>query len=402
MRASSLFSILLLSAAPAWAGPTLHFASKDGVAHVPFTLDGNHIFVRVMLGNGKSADFLVDTGADFTLLNTGFARAAGIASSGESDIHAASGSVSMSRAPDQVLRLPGLEVEEDGMVVMDLGHLAPIAGHRIDGVLGNDILSECAVRIDYAAGEISFYRPDAYSLPAQATTLPLSSKMFSNGVFVPVTLTLPGRAPEQLRFAIDSGASYSSLNSPYVDSSGAIQAVGKTMARQGYGAGSARIDFLVGRASGLALGPYLMVDPLLGLYRGKDGVFASDDFQGVLGNDVLKRFTVTLDYPDKKLVLEPNAGLKAPFRADASGLSLKATGDDFSDIEVTAVTPGTPAADAGMQEGDAIEAIDGEAAARHHLGNIKQMLTQDGKVVRLDVRRGGKQFHLTLKLRKLI
>ncbi len=398
----SLLSLLFTFASSAWAGPTLHFASKDGVAHVPFIFDGNHIFVQVTLADGKSADFLVDTGADFTLLNARFARAAGIVGKGESDIHSASGSVSMSNAPDQKLRLPGLEVEEDNLVIMDLSHLEPPAGHRIDGVLGNDVLRECAVRIDYAAGEITFYRPDAYTPPPQVATLPLAGKMFTNTVFVPVTLTLPGKAAEQLRFAIDSGATYSSLNSPYVDSSGAIQAVGKTINRQGFGASNTRIDFPVGRVSGLALGPYLMVGPVLGLYRGKDGVFASADFQGVLGNDVLKRFTLTLDYPDKKLVLEPNAGLKAPFLADASGLTIKATGDDLHGVEVVDVIPQTPAAEAGLQPGDAIEAVDGTPVAKQRLGDIKQLLTQDGKEVRLAVLRGGKRLQLTLKLRKLI
>lgn len=393
---------LLIAASPAWAGPTLKFASQDGVARIPFTYDNNHIFVQLALGDGKPAEFLVDTGADFTLLNARFGREAGIKGSGESDVRAASGSVSMSQLPDQVLKLPGLEVEEDGMVMMDLSHLEPAGGHRIDGILGNDILSEASVRIDYAAGVITFYRAGTYVPPAQATVLPLSSKAATRGVFVPVTLTLPGRQPEPLQFAIDSGASYSSLNSPYVDSSGAMQAIGNTVSKPAYGAGSTRIDFPVGRVSGLALGPYLMTEPLLGLFRGKDGVFASSSFQGVLGNDVLQRFTVTFDYPDMKLVLEPNAGLRAPFKADASGLIIMAQGDDFRSYQVQALMPDSPAVDAGIKEGDVIEQVDGMPASKMSLGSLKQKLTQDGQTVHVTVRRGDKHLDIALKLRKLI
>ena len=398
-----LLSLLLLAlASPAWAEPALRFASPDGVARVPFIFENNHIIVRLTLADGKSGDFIVDTGADYTLLNASFARAAGITSSGESSIGDASGSVSMSQAPDQVLRMPGLEVEDSSVVVMNLDHLQPALGRRIDGVLGNDILGECAVRIDYEAGVITFYRPGAYTPPAQAAVLPLSGKASTRGVFVPVTLTLPGRTPEPLLFVIDSGASYSSLNSPYVDSSGALQAMGKTLSRPGYGASKTRIDFPVGRASGLALGPYLLAGPVLGLYRGKDGVFASSDFQGVLGMDVLQRFTATLDYPDKKLVLEPNASLKTPFRVDASGLVLIAQGEDFHSFQVLAVTPDSPATDVGMKEGDVIEQVDGAPASGMRLADLKQKLSQDGQTVRLTVRRGDDRLQLTLKLRKLL
>ena len=393
---------LLIAAVPAWASPTLHFASKDGVARMPFDYENNHILVRVTLAGGKSGDFILDTGADYTVLNSSFARSVGISGSGQSSIGDASGTATMSNAPQQVLQLPGLTVQDDNVVMMDLDHLQPALGHRIAGVLGNDILSASITRIDYAAGEITFYRPDAYTPPAQATILPLSSNSSSSGIFVSVTLTLPGRKPDPINFAIDSGASYSSLNSPYVDSSGALQAVGKVMSRPAYGAGSARIDFPVGRASGLALGPYLMTGPVLGLYRGKDGVFASSDFQGVLGEDVLQRFTVTFDYAGKRMVLEPNAGLQAPFRVDASGMVIMAQGDDFRSFQVLALTPDSPATDAGVKEGDQIEQVDGTAASGMSLGDLKHKLSQDGQTLHLTVRRGDKHLDITLKLRKLV
>jgi C-terminal processing protease CtpA/Prc len=134
----------------------------------------------------------------------------------------------------------------------------------------------------------------------------------------------------------------------------------------------------------------------------KDGVFAQSNFQGALGNDVLKRFTVTLDYPDKLLVLEPNADLKTPFRTDASGLTLLATGDDLRTYEVNTVAEGTPAADAGLKQGDVIEQVDGAPASRMSLGELKQLLIQDGRSLRLDVHRGTQHLDVTLKLRRLL
>ncbi|MGH3524531.1 MAG: aspartyl protease family protein, partial [Mycobacterium sp.] len=370
---------LLLAAAsiPAWAGPTLQFAAADGVVRMPFTFDNNHIFVKATLKGGKSGSFIIESGADFTVLNARFATAAGVTSSGQSSIHTAGGSTSMSYAKTQVLVLPGLEITDDSIGVMDLSNLEPIGGWRIDGLIGNDILHEFTVRIDYAARMLTLYRPDVYKLPSGAVSLPMSEQNFTDNVFVPVSLTLPGHTPEVISCAIDTGASYSGLNTPYVDSSGAIKAVGTTVERRSYGAGSAQVDSLMGRVSGLQLGPYLLTKPVLSLSRSKNGVFAQDSFQGVLGNDVFKRFTLTLDYADHKLVLEPNADFNTPFRTDASGLSLMAQGDDLRSYAVMAVAPGSPAEAAGLKVGDVIQQVDGGDASHYTLGELKQLFTQD-------------------------
>jgi len=308
----------------------------------------------------------------------------------------------MSFTQGLVLKLPGLEVTPDNIAVMSLDKLAPIGGWHVDGVLGNDVLREFTVRIDYAAKLMTLYRPDAYHVPDGAAVLPLAHGMFTHTVRVAATVTLPGLAPADILCAIDTGASSTTLNSPFVDSSGAIQAVGRTLSRPAYGAGDAHFDTLSARISGFKLGPYLLVNPVVGLSRAKDGVLASDDIQGILGNDVFQRFTLTLDYHDDQLILEPNAALGTPFLADASGLLIIATGDDLRSFEVTAVLPDSPGLEAGLQSGDVIEKIDGGPAARFRLSELKQMLTQDGHNHALTVRRGAQHLDVQLKLRRLI
>jgi predicted aspartyl protease len=393
---------LLMPLRAAAAAPSAHFATADGIAHIPFSFDNNHIFVDVKLQSGKVASFMLDTGSDYTLLNASFAREAGVHSSGDSSIHGAGGQVSMSFADGQTLTLAGLDVTVDRMVVMDLDNLTPTAGWRIQGVLGNDVLHAFTVQIDYAAKMLTLYRAGVYHAPEHATVLPLSSAAFSGSVFVPATLTLPGRAPVDISLAIDTGASATDLNSPFVDSSGAIQAVGKTISYPTRGAGNAHFDTLMGRIAGLKLGPYLLVDPVVGLSRASDGVLASSNFEGILGNDVLKRFTMTLDYPDKQLILTPNAELGTPFRIDASGMLLVAKGADLRSFEVQIVEADSPALGAGVQVGDIIEAIDGGPAARYDLSDIKSVLRQEGTTHTLTLRRGTRHLDVTLKLRRLL
>jgi hypothetical protein len=403
-RRSLLALLLAIALLPACgvAAPEVHFTGADGSARIPFTFDNNHIFIAVKLQGGKTASFLVDTGSDYTLLNASFAREAGVQSSGDSSMHGAGGQVSMSFADGQTLGLPGLDVTVDRMVVMDLDNLTPPAGWRIQGVLGNDVLRSFTVQIDYAAKMLTLYRAGAYRAPEHATVLPLSSAAFSGSVFVPATLTLPGQAPVDISLAIDTGASATDLNSPFVDSSGAIKAVGKTLSYLSRGAGAGSFETLMGRAAGLKLGPYLLVGPVLGLSRATAGALASNSFQGMLGNDVAQRFTLTLDYPDKQLILVPNADLGTPFRIDASGLILVAKGDDLRSFEVERVVPGSPALEAGVQAGDIVEAMDGGPVARYDLSDIKSVLREEGTSHRLTLRRGTQHLDVILKLRRLL
>src|SRR5207344_119804 len=68
----------------------------------------------------------------------------------------------------------------------------------------------------------------------------------------------------------------------------------------------------VGRVESLRLGS-LAIQDAIGAAGGK----------ALLGNEVLRRFTVVIDYPRSRMVLEPNAHYHDRFEADASGLDLR-------------------------------------------------------------------------------
>jgi hypothetical protein len=42
------------------------------------------------------------------------------------------------------------------------------------------------------------------------------------------------------------------------------------------------------------------------LSRDKTGLFASSDFDGILGGEMLRRFKVIFDYSRQRVILEPN------------------------------------------------------------------------------------------------
>ena len=107
---------------------------------------------------------------------------------------------------------------------------------------------------------------------------------------------------------------------------------------------------------------------------------------GNLGAEILKRFNVTFDYAASRMVLEKSQRFADPFEREMSGLAFDFEQDGT--LAVQTVLPGSPAAAAGIAEGDRILSIDGQTGALGENG-VRKALTIDGVEVRLSVRRGG-------------
>ena len=85
-----------------------------------------------------------------------------------------------------------------------------------------------------------------------------------------------------------------------------------------------------------------------------------------------------------------------------SGLFLRAEGAAFDQFKVHRVVDGSPAAEAGLREGDVIAALDGRPAAGFSLEQVRQLFKEEGRAVRLDVQREGAALAVSLELRRLI
>jgi len=292
--------------------------------------------------------------------------------------------------------IPGVDLSDQTIYVLSLE--APSAiGLKVDGVIGNDILKNFVVEIDYATKTINLYEAHAYQHAATGDVIPL---MISEGLlFVRGSVVPEGGAPIEASFEIDSGSTGGVLlNTPFVDKHKLLLTVPKTIQANLGGLGGMAKTF-IGRIKSLKLGGFVIDQPVTRFSRATQGDYASSQYDGLIGGEILRRFKVIVDYSRRQMTLEPNANFSEPYEVDMSGITLVIDGADFL---IDEVEEHSAAAEAGVLGGDILISVDGRPATELGLDEIRTMFMQDGKEYLLSLRRAGKVVQLKLRLRRRI
>jgi hypothetical protein len=126
--------------------------------------------------------------------------------------------------------------------------------------------------------------------------------------------------------------------------------------------------------------------------------------QGNVGCELLRRFNVTFNYPDRYIVMKPIKRLmREGFEHDMSGMELRAKGERYRSYYVDKIVDGSPADMAGLKEGDELMFINNSAANELSISDIYKVLQKgEGKEVSLLVRRNGQIVIASFALKRII
>jgi len=266
-------------------------------------------------------------------------------------------------------------------------------GVPFGGVIGREFLNALVTTIDYDRLRLIFERPASFRADPRALSLDLTMRM---GYFPNVRGSIDGRSGA---FDIDSG-------------SGQTLVLSKTFADSFGGSDfQKRLDVVIGvmmsgpivgsavRPQSFSLGRYTIKDPAA-LIAPSVGMYGDPGLAGTIGGGMLRRFTVTVDVPDKKAYFVPGPSFGAPFAFNRSGISsVRADGGE----RVLSVAAGSPAAEAGIQAGDAIVALDGrDISAISHDGFVETWLRPAGTKLTLTLLRNARRIRSTLTLRTML
>jgi hypothetical protein len=368
-------------------------------ACVPVELSRGVLLIHATLNDAAEPIWLIlDTGASVSVVADALATARGIPtrSIGETRAGIGEAATRIGMLGRVLFHVAGAEIATTNTVSVPLGQDFDVIGHQVDGILGSDAFLKYVVRIDYAAASVTFVDAASFSYNGTGTTIPIALSGNTPNVDIAVDA---GGTSLAVNALLDTGSDGAiGLTRPFVDQHHLLDGR-TTVAGFGMGVGG-QAALVIGRLDALRLGPFAFAQPVVGFSRATQGATASDARDAILGAEILRRFTVTIDYPHKRVILEPNARLGDPFDFDMSGLVLAK--DPRGTVRVLAVRADTPAAQLDIHPGDELVSIDGRAADVLPLDTVLRWFRVPDRDYRLGLRRAGQPLELVIHTKRLI
>lgn len=370
---------------------------------IPFDLENGFIIVSVKLANTFPLKFIFDTGAENTILfHKVYADLLNFQLDKKIKIHGADLSqdvyAHVARNVDLTLanRIYGtrdiLVLEEEVLEVHS------VMGTSIDGIIGGSFFRGLVIAIDYDKEKIKFIDPLKFSPPNNGyAELPI--EIISNKPYLNSTTYSTPKDHRTSKLLIDSGSAIPLLLHSNTDTT-LILPPNLMIGSLGKGLGGLILGFK-GKIHKLTFNIFEFNNIITAFQDIDSSLVAQTKLvrNGLLGNDLLSRFDMMIDYFHAKLYLKPNKGYRKSFRYDRSGMIVFALGQDFDQFIINAIIDSSPAHKAGLMKGDKILKIGCWKTKFWSLGRINALLSaQKRKKIRLVIERNGvkmkKSFHL--------
>ncbi len=381
-------------------------ADAQTALEIPFDFENDFIVVRATINGSLPVDLLFDTGSEYTILTESLLFGLLNAESVEpvrlvgSDLSSA---VTGALSRRNRLRVGALDIRGQPIIAVDSDvlDLSVMAGRDIFGIMGIGAFGAYVLEIDYARRRITLTPPELYSRPRRSLAVPLVVK--SHKPYVKLSTRVHPGFEDSLLYLIDTGAALEALI--YAEPRDtAIYPPQLIAGAIGHGLGGSIVGF-VGRTDRLHLGELTLPGVVTHFQVAGDSLLRDsiNSRNGVVGNGLLSHFQVAIDFPAGLVYLTPQRKARKPRPYDRSGLKVVDDGSDPAVARVQFVSPGTPAAEAGVQAGDLIRKLNRWPVRLLSTEDLQRKLRgKVGRRIRLTLDRGGRELVCTFALRELI
>jgi len=385
----------------------LDLLSKKGWVEIPFEMEQGFILVKLWLNGVIPLKMIFDTGAENTILfDKEITQILGISFERQIPIIGSDlDSVLIANIARNVrTKLDGCNSVMRDLIVLEDNSLllSEKLGVEINGIVGGSYFSNLVVEINYRKRVLRFTHPSKFDQPSQKYHR-YGLSIIGNKPYVLGDVSISGEEKNKLNFLLDTGAALPFLIHTNTDSTLSIPE--KVMlGNVGYGLSGVIYGFR-GKCKTFELGE-LNFNEIATSFQ--DIAFDSLNSNillvrnGIIGNVLLSRFSVIIDYTRALLYLKPyKKKYNEDFDFDKSGLTIFAVGSDLRQYYVVAVIKESPADLAGIEPGDLITKVGRRKSHRLNLQEITgKFAKKEGKKIKLTIKRGDIELKKTFRLRE--
>jgi len=293
---------------------------------------------------------------------------------------------------NQKLHLPGLTVDSLNFHINNYDILTQVYGEKIDGIVGFSLLSRYIFNINYDSLKISIFSNGRMKYPR------------GGWLYEPILRTLPvqtARIKDAIttnsRFLFDIGAGLClMLNKDFLEDSNFLDKKRVLYAKEAEGVGG-KVDMYMTVIKEMRIGPYRFKNIPVFVFDDTFNITSYPYLNGIIGNDILRRFNLILNYAKREFYFMPNSHYQEGFDYAYSGVELY-----YIDGEIILgdVAIGSPAEVAGLREGDILVGINNILGA--NIQQYKTALQSAGEKVRFIITRDGKLLEFNFKIKSIL
>lgn len=340
-----------------------------------------------------SLNFILDTGSGGISLDSTTVKVLGLEPKPSNrTIRGIAGIKKVGFLYNQKLHFPSLTIDSLDFHVNDYSILTAVYGEKIDGIIGYSVFSRYIIKVNYDSSQIEFWSKGTLKYPRGGYLLK---------PFITTLLTQTARVRDERtihsRFLYDMGAGMNMiLSTDFIKDSSFLSKKRKLYAKEAEGIGG-KIDMFITVIKEVKLGPYRFRNVPIYVFDDIYNVTSYPYLGGLLGNDLLRRFNVILNYDKRDVYLTPNSHFREPFDYAYSGIELYYINDK---IIIGDVAKGSPAEKAGLKEDDVVVAV-GKNFSRN-LNQYKEILQSARDKVKIIVMRDGQLKDFEFKVKSIL
>lgn len=374
---------------------------------IKFKSASNLIIIPVTINESDTLNFILDTGVRYPIitelpfvnkLELNYMMPIDIKGLGDGN------SLTAYRSGNNMMQIEGLTArnQEVQMIIDENFQISHMLGIPVHGLIGFNLFKDYVVEIDYLSEKLTLYKPEYYKYKDRKKDIILPLHFDGNKPFVRTSIVTDDLKDVPVKLLVDTGASDALWLSENSDERINLpQKHVETFLGRGL---SGDLYGTKGRIDGIWVGPLILPQPIVAFPNSEviDQLISSNDRNGTIGAEILRRFFVTIDYRNSRLTLRPTHKIKEEFNYNMSGMEVINPMPGLPVYTITNIRDNSPAYFAGLQENDQILSINSNNHKSIELNDINLLLqSKENKKIRVKVLRNGEEYKTSFELKKM-